>query len=128
MNFERLKKHSKENLANGTDLSKIEKLEKIWGINLPQEFRKFLLDIGYAEIFGEEIYSIYEIPDQIPCNGLFWMNKDNYELKNGFIRFFSNDIDSLFYINNITGKVYLNSTEYEFSNSFIGFVNKILDK
>tara|TARA_R110000868_G_scaffold81480_3_gene230631 strand:+ start:344 stop:730 length:387 start_codon:yes stop_codon:yes gene_type:complete len=128
MNFDRLKKHSEDNLGTGTDPAKIEKLENVWEISLPQEFKKYLLEIGYAEIYGDEIYSIYEIPDLIACNGLHWMNQKNDKLKNGFIRFFSSDIDGLFYINNVTGKIYLNSTENEFSDSFIGFVNKILDE
>lgn len=125
--FERLIEHSTDNLGEGIDESLILKLEKSLGIKLPVQYRRFLVEIGYAEIFGDEIYSIYEVPDLIPCNGLHWMNANNDNLKSGFVEFFSNDIDGVFYIHNETGKVYLNSVETKFSDSFVEFYNKVLD-
>ena len=128
MNFDKLKAHSVDNLGSGTEESLILQLEKSWGLNLPKEFRMFLKEIGYAEIYGDEIYSIYEVPDELACNGLHWMNKDNEELKKGFIEFYSNDIDGSFYIHNETGKIYLNSTTNEFANSFVKFIDNLLDE
>ena len=127
MHFDQLIEHSADNLGEGTDAIKIEKLEQNWNIQLPTQLRAFLEKIGYAEIFGDEIYSIYEVPDSIPCAGLHWMNQDNQYLKNGFILFFANDLDGAFYIHATTGKVYLNSTDFVYSDSFIGFIDKILN-
>ena len=55
------------------------------------------------------------------------MNINNEELKKGFIQFFSNDIDGVFYIHNETGIVYLNSFKNKYSESFVEFFNKLLD-
>lgn len=127
MNFNRIKEHSADNLGSGTDPAQIEKLEEAWSIQLPEDFKQFLLAVGYAEIYGDEIYSIYEVPDEIPCLGLHWMNRNNEKLRRGFIQFFSNDIDGTFYIHNATGKVYLNHVDFEFANSFSEFIDKLLD-
>lgn len=125
--FNRLIEHSSDNLGNGTEEALVEKLEKALEIKLPSLYRQFILEIGYAEIFGDEVYSIYAVPDELPCNGLHFMNVQNEELKNGFIEFFSNDIDGVFYIHSTTGKVYLNATDNEIAKSFVEFYNKILN-
>ncbi|TBN06577.1 hypothetical protein EYD45_01445 [Hyunsoonleella flava] len=103
--FDELKQHSADNLGQGTDENLILQLEAVLDIKIPDQFRVYLLEVGYAEIFGDEIYSIYEVPDLIPCNGLHWMNKDNPHISRGFLEFFSNDIDGTFYINCSTGQV-----------------------
>jgi len=126
MDFIRIKEHSEETLGDGTDIREIEKLESLWGQSIPNEYRAFLIEVGYAEIFGDEIYSIYEVPDQTACLGLHWMNKDNENLKNGFIEFFSNDTDGTFYISATSGKVYINGTELEYADSFSSFLERIL--
>ena len=128
MNFQRLKVHSADNIGSGTKPELIKKLEETWNITLPKEFRGFMMEIGYAEIYGDEIYSIYDIPDKIPCKGLHWMNKNNKELSKGYFEFFSNDIDGRFYLNNKTGKIYQNSTENEFADSFSKFIDKLLNE
>lgn len=107
--YERLKKHAEDNLGSGTEESLIKALESDLNINLPKEYRDFLLEIGYAEIFGDEIYSIYDVPDEIPCKGLSWMNKKNEFLSDGYLEFFSNDLDGVFYLKLNSGEVFLNS-------------------
>ncbi|GAL01961.1 hypothetical protein JCM19275_3718 [Nonlabens ulvanivorans] len=49
-------------------------------------------------------------------------------MKSGYIQFFSNDIDGVFYIKAFSGKVFLNSIESEYAESFEGFVNRLLDE
>jgi len=93
--FDRLKEHSQDNLGSGTEEFKIQKLEEILEMKIPNEYRAFLLEIGYAELYGDQIYSIYNVPDDIPCQGLHWMNKGNELLSDGFIEFFHNDIDGI---------------------------------
>lgn len=127
MAFNKLIEHSVDNLGEGTDILEIEKLEKLWNVNFPEQFRVFLLEIGYAEIYGDEIYSIYEVPDETPCLGLHWMNKDNKNLEDGFIKFFSNDIDGEFYIHSSTGIVFLNSTDTVYAETFEKFIDKIIN-
>ncbi len=128
MNFKLLKEHSKDYLGEGTSKEEIQKFEELLNIKLPQEFYKYLLEIGYAEIYGDEIYSIYEIPDNIACKGLHWMNHNNQLLKEGFLEFFSNDIDGTFYLELNSGKVYRNSNNELFSNSFSEFTNSLINQ
>ncbi len=122
-----IKEHSEDNIGSGTEESKIQNLESALKIRLPKEFRDFIFEIGYAEIFGDEIYSIYEVPDDIPCKGLHWMNKDNELLSDGFLEFFSNDIDGVFYLKLDSGNVFLNTTDFLFADSFKAFINKLLN-
>lgn len=125
--LERIKEHSEDNIGSGTKESVIKALESSLKISLPKEYRNYLLEIGYAEIFGDEIYSIYEVPDEIPCKGLSWMNKENEFLLDGYLKFFSNDIDGAFYLKLDSGEVFLNSKEKFFADSFKTFINKLLD-
>jgi len=127
MSLDLLKEHSSDNLGNGTSEDEIKNLEESLNIQLPQEYKDFLIEIGYAEIFGDEIYSIYEIPDTIVCKGLHWTNTHNELLSDGFIEFFSNDIDGTFYIESKTGKVFQNDKASEYAKSFNDFLNQIIN-
>jgi hypothetical protein len=122
---ELLKEHSIDNLGTGNSEDRIVQLEEILGIQIPTEYRDFLKEVGYAEIFGDEIYSIYDDYDT-PCLGIYQQNKNNKELKNGYLEFFSNDIDGTFYIKLETGEIRLNSTDNLFAKSFNEFLQKII--
>lgn len=126
--FQKLKDHSNENIGVGIAVSLIESLESNLNIRFPDEFRQYLLEIGYAEIFGDEIYSIYDVPDEIPCKGLSWMNKKNEFLSDGYLEFFSNDLDGVYYLKLNSGEVFLNSKEIFFADSFSAFLNKLVDE
>ncbi len=51
----KLKEHSQDNIGERTEETVIAKLESALAIKLPQEFRQYLIEIGYAEIYGDEI-------------------------------------------------------------------------
>jgi len=123
----KLKEHSQDNIGDGTEESTIAKLVSALTIKLPEEFRQYLKEIGYAEIHGDEIYSFYEVPDEIACNGLHWINKDNEHFQEGLIEFFSNDIDGTFYIHKDSGKVFLNSNGDIYAESFSEFINRMVN-
>lgn len=125
--LEILKNHSIDNIGEGTTEDKIVELEEKLNIQIPIEYRKFLREIGYAEIFGDEIYSIYDL-DDTPCLGIYFQNRNSKELENGFLKFFSNDIDGEFYINLNNGEVYLNSIENSFAKSFNEFLITLISE
>ena len=124
--LELIKKHSEDNIGEGTSEVKIEKLEEKLNIQLPKEYRNFLKKIGYAEIFGDEIYSIYGNED-VPCLGIYYQNRNNEDLKKGYLKFYSNDIDGVFYINIYSGEISLNSIENKFAKSFNQFILKMIN-
>lgn len=128
MSLNLLKEHSSDNLGIGVSEEQINQLEESLGIQLPQEYKNFLVEIGYAEIYGDEIYSIYEIPDTLACKGIHWTNAHNELLSDGFIEFFSNDIDGTFYIESNTGKVFLNDKDSEYAKSFYEFLELIINE
>ena len=74
--FEKLKKHSEDNLGEAYSNEAVLKAETKLGITFPESYRKFLLEVGYAEIFGDEIYSIYDIADGVDCLGIVQQNKN----------------------------------------------------
>jgi hypothetical protein len=57
---------------------------------------------------------------------LHWLNTRNIHLKDGFLEFFSNDIDGTFYLNIENCKIDINGTEKESANTFADFINKLL--
>ncbi|WP_282125539.1 SMI1/KNR4 family protein [Marinifilum flexuosum] len=128
MSLKLLKEHSSDNLGIGVSEEQINQLEESLDIQLPQEYKDFLVEIGYAEIYGDEIYSIYEIPDTETCKGIHWTNTHNELLSDGFIEFFSNDIDGTFYIESNTGKVFLNDKDSEYAKSFYEFLELIINE
>lgn len=121
-----LKEHSRDTLGSGTEESKIQSLELDLNIKLPAEFRNYLLEIGYAEISGDEIYSIYEVPDKFPYQGLHWNNIDNPMLSHGYLEFFSNDTDGVFYLNLTSGEIFINDIDSWFADSFSSFIKRLL--
>lgn len=125
--FSKLKTHSVDSLGERCSEKEISFLEKSLKIKIPFEYRFFLKEIGYAEVYGDELYSIYSVPDEIPCKGLHWMNIRNEELSKGYIEFFSNDIDGVFYIKEDNGEIYLNSIENKITNSFSAFLLMLLN-
>ena len=125
--LELVKIHSADNLGSGTSEEEILELERILEIQIPVEYRRFLKEIGYAEIYGDEIYSIYDL-NNIANSGIYHQNKDSKEVEKGYLEFFSNDLDGQFYISLINGEIFLNSTENSFAKSFNEFLIKMLNE
>ncbi|MEM8527574.1 MAG: SMI1/KNR4 family protein [Bacteroidota bacterium] len=122
-----LKIHSIDNLGTGTSEDELLKLEEKLNIVIPNEYRIFLKEIGYAEIYGDEIYSVYGSED-IPYLGIYYQNKENKDIEKGLLKFFSNDLDGQFYINLKNGEIFLNSIENLFAKSFNEFLTKMLNE
>ncbi len=118
-----LKNHS-ECIGDGIDENIIIKVEEKLDIKIPNEYRLFLLNIGYAEIYGDVIYYVDEEEGIVEL--IDYQNQNNQYLEQGFLEFFSNDIDGWFYINIDNGKVYLREIDNLFANSFNDFIVKML--
>ncbi len=118
-----LKNHS-EYIGDGIDENIIIKVEEKLDIKIPNEYRLFLLNIGYAEIYGDVIYYVDEEEGIVEL--IDYQNQNNQYLEQGFLEFFSNDIDGWFYINIDNGKVYLREIDNLFANSFNDFIVKML--
>ena len=92
-----LENHDQDSASDGTSETWIQKFENEFKINLPTEYRNFLKEINGCEIFGDEVYSIYETEEELPSGDLFYMNRRNSLLDEGLLEVFSNDIDGIFY-------------------------------
>ena len=103
-----LRDHSGEAIGEGEPAESIAKAEAALGINFPSSYRRFLQDLGYAEVFGEEIYSIYEEPIDSVCLGIVQQNAGTPLLRQGYLAFLSTDVDGTFLMKLANGSAYLN--------------------
>lgn len=120
--IETLKDHSEE-LGEGIDFVRIKDLEARLDITLPEDFKDYLLNLNYAELFGDPIYGINPENDLID---LYSNNKDKEHFNNGFLEFFANDLDGLVYLRPDTGSVYIDFKEPA-AKSFTEFVERVLE-
>ena len=119
--IETLKEHSDE-LGEGIDAVKIKDLEARLDITLPEDFKNYLLNLNYAELYGDPIYGISPENDLID---LYSNNKEKEHFNNGFLEIFANDIDGLVYLRPDTGSVYIDFKE-PVAKSFTEFVERVL--
>ena len=116
--FELLRKHSADNIGKGTPEDEVAKVEEKLGVRFPSSYRRFLLEIGYAEVYGDEVYSIYDEPDDMACLGIVQQNVLSPLLAQGFLAVLSTDIDGTYLLKLEDGSVYLNDPESKVADSF----------
>ena len=121
-----LKEHSADNLGCGNPEKIVAAAEERLGIRFPDSYRRFLLEVGYAEVFGDEIFSIYDQPDDVPCLGVVQQNVKSPLLERGYLRFLSTDIDGTFLIKVSDGTVFLNDDSTPVAESFEHLIEKLL--
>jgi len=119
--IETLKEHSDE-LGKGVDAVRVKDLEARLDIKLPKDFREFLLELNYAEIFNDPIYGIH--PDNEMLD-LYSNNKYKEHFNYGFLEIFSNDIDGTIYLRPDTGAIYRDFSQPA-AKSFTDFVEEVL--
>ena len=125
--LELLKAHTGENISDGEPESSIADAEAKLGIKFPSSYRLFLEKLGYAEIHGDEIYSIYE-DDDASCLGIVQQNMASSLLTQGFLAVLSTDIDGTFYLNLNDGSAYLNGPDSRIADSFEELIYKLLEQ
>jgi hypothetical protein len=121
---ELLKDHSEE-LGEGVSAKKISDLELRLDISLPKEFRNYLCELNYAEIFGDPIYGINPEDKMLD---LYSQNKAKDHFRYGFFEVFANDIDGVIYIRPDTGMIYDASFAKPIAKSFTDFVTILLSQ
>jgi len=119
---EKLKEHS-EGLGNGVDKKLVSDLEARLDITIPEDFKEYLYELNYAEIFGDPIYGINPDDEMID---IYSQNKSKDHFRHGFLEIFANDIDGVIYIRPDTGAVYNASFAKPLANSFSEFVEILL--
>ena len=120
--IEMLKEHS-EDVGNGVDKKFVFDLEARLGITIPKDFKEYLYNLNYAELFGDPIYGISPADTMLD---IYNQNKSKEHFRYGFLEIFSNDIDGTIYIRPDTGMVYNASFEKAIASSFTEFVKIVL--
>lgn len=121
-----LRDHSGDAVGDGESEESIAKAEAALGIKFPSSYRRFLQDLGYAEMFGDEIYSIYEEPVDSACLGIVQQNAGTLLLRQGYLAFLSTDVDGTFLLKLTDGSVFLNDPEVKVADSFEDLIEKLL--
>ena len=119
---ENLKSHSEE-LGNGIGMKFISDLETKLDISLPSDFKEYLYELNYAEIFSDPIYGINPDIEELD---LYKQNQGKEHLRHGFLEVFANDIDGTIYIRPDTGAVYNAGFGSPIANSFSDYVSTVL--
>ncbi len=117
-----LKGHSEE-LGEGVDKSLVSDLEARLDIVIPKDFKEYLFELNYAEVFGDPIYGINPDDELID---LYRQNKSKDHFRDGFLEVFANDIDGTIYIRTDTGAIYNASFTKPIANSFTEFIEIII--
>ncbi len=117
-----LKEHSEE-LGEGVDKSLVSELEARLDIVIPKDFKEYLFELNYAEVFGDPIYGINPDDELID---LYRQNKSKDHFRDGFLEVFANDIDGTIYIRTDTGAVYNAGFAKPIANSFTEFIEIII--
>jgi len=117
-----LREHSASNLGDGETEAVIAAAEEALGCRIPESYRRFLGELGYAEVHGDELYSIYDVPPDHACLGIVHQNAGEQHLSDGYLAFLSTDIDGLFMFRLSDGSVYLNGPDQRVAESFEALV------
>ena len=120
-----LREHSSENLGSGTQKKLIRDLEVRLDILLPKDFKKYLLSLNYAELFGDPIFGINP---EIKDIDLYSQNKDKAHFDYGFLYIFHSDIDGGIYLRPDTGAIYNSFFRSPVAKNLLDFIEKILSE
>ena len=121
---ELLKSHSDE-LGDGISSKSISDFEARLSIKLPEDFKSYLNELNYAEVFGDPIYGLNSEDDMID---LYAQNKNKEHFRYGFIEVFCNDIDGTIYIRPDTGAVYNAAFGQPIAKTFTDFIEVLLSQ
>jgi hypothetical protein len=121
---ELLKNHTDE-LGDGISSKSISDFEARLSIKLPEDFKGYLKELNYAEVFGDPIYGLNSEDTMID---LYAQNKNKEHFRHGFLEIFSNDIDGTIYIRPDTGAVYNAAFDQPLAKSFADFIEIILNQ
>lgn len=119
---ELIREHSAEKLGEGVSPTLIKDLEARLDIKLPRDFKEYLQQLNYAELFSDPIYGIHKDMQDID---LYASNKHKEHFNYGFLEIFRSDIDGCVYLRPDTGAVYIGFSEPA-AKSFTEFVEKVL--
>ena len=123
MNLVEILKSHAEALGNGVDKNLVSDLEARLDIIIPKDFKEYLYELNYAEVFGDPIYGINPDDEMID---LYSQNKSKDHFRQGFLEVFASDIDGVIYIHIDTGAVYNAGLAKPMAGSFTEFVDKIM--
>ncbi len=101
--LESLRTHSANEVGEGVSEKSIRDLEQRLDLRLPEDFRAYLSELNYAELFGDPIFGLN--PD-MPEIDLYEQNKYKEHFRYGFLMFFSNDIDGQVFLRPDSGAIY----------------------
>ena len=124
--LDRIREHSADTMGDGESEEVISNAEAVLGVRFPEPYRRFLQEIGYAELFGDEIYSVYDEPEDSSCLGVVQQNLGTEHLSQGYLAFLSTDIDGMFLMNIENGTIHQNSPNNEVADSFETLIEKLL--
>lgn len=119
-----LKEHSSE-LGNGIGKKQISDLELKLGITIPLDFKEYLLELNYAELYGDPIFGIHREKGFSNLD-LYSANKFQEHFRYGFLVVFACDLDGAVFIRPDTGAVYTTDLTTPIAPSFTKYVEHVL--
>lgn len=120
--IELLEDHSDE-FGKGVSRGAVSALEAKLDIQLPKDFKEYLVKYNYAEIYGDPVYGINH---QMTHIDIYTQNKYEDHFHYGFLAIFSNDIDGTIFIRPDSGAIYNASYSVPLAQNFTEFVRTIL--
>mgnify|MGYP000909119216 CR=1 FL=1 len=121
--------------GNGVSVAWIQKAEERLGFELPPTYKWWLVNYGGGEVYGDEIFSIYEQDFDLVCGGdLVYMHELNQKNKmyTDFQLVISQTDFDIYYFDLRKRKkdgeipIFSWSTQKEYAEDFIDFLKRII--
>ncbi len=122
--IEQLRQHSQET-GSGLQPARIRDFELRLGVHLPAEYRQFLVELNYAELFSDPIYGLHNDMETID---LYATNRHEEHFRFGFLQFFASDIDGAVFMRPDSGLIYLGDFKSPVAGGFGEFVCRVLSE
>jgi len=110
-------------LGKRVSKSQIRDLEVRLDIEIPKEFKQYLLQFNYAELYRAPIFGIQK--DNLEIN-LYSRDLRTDHFKHGFLQIFSSDIDGAIYLRPDAGAVYRGFSK-PVAKGFNAFIDIVLN-
>lgn len=124
--LKKIEDHSAE-VGEGIGKKHISDLETKLGVSIPSDFKEYLLEYNYAELYGDPLYGIHRC-ETLSHIDIYSANKSQEHFRYGFLEVFTNDLDGTIFLRPDTGAVYNSSFTIPLALSFTEFIERILSE
>ena len=123
--YEALREHNGDTLGEGVGKKIVRDLELKLDLELPIDYRNYLIACNYAELYGDPLFGIHCENTEID---IYARNHGEEHFRYGFLAIFANDIDGEVFLRPDSGAIYNAAFQKPIARSFNEFVELLLSQ